>query len=247
MANIGWGITGAGGFLFETFEAMEKLSERHKIASYLSDAGERTVHIYGLWDRLVNICPGEYGQEIVLESEQGASSPLSGRFQRGRHRTLIISPASANTVSKIVTGIADTLVTNAFAQAVKGKTPVLIVPTDQRSKRTSELPHLVHRNVCRKKLERQGKCQIIDVCPYNAFNIVEGFPKIDLTECEGCGICLEKCPYGAISFREEIEVNPREIDLKNVEKLKEFENTIVLESPQDIHGALEEVLNHLDV
>lgn len=45
----------------------------------------------------------------------------------------MVSPASANTVAKVVHGIADTLVTNAGASAQKGAVPVYIVSTDQKA------------------------------------------------------------------------------------------------------------------
>ena len=45
---------------------------------------------------------------------------------------LIIAPATANTVAKIVRGIADTLVTNAVAQTAKGETPIYILPVDRQ-------------------------------------------------------------------------------------------------------------------
>ena len=43
---------------------------------------------------------------------------------------MIVSPTTANTVSKIVHGIADTLVTNAVAQAGKGAVKTIIIPVD---------------------------------------------------------------------------------------------------------------------
>lgn len=45
---------------------------------------------------------------------------------------LIIAPATANTVAKIVHGIADTLVTNAVSQTAKGDTPIYILPVDRK-------------------------------------------------------------------------------------------------------------------
>ena len=42
-------------------------------------------------------------------------------------------PATANTVAKIAMGIADSLVTNAVAQALKIRVPTYIFPVDQKS------------------------------------------------------------------------------------------------------------------
>ncbi|KXB02287.1 hypothetical protein AKJ43_02070 [candidate division MSBL1 archaeon SCGC-AAA261D19] len=244
MARIGWGLTGAGDLLFETFHVMEEIAQDHSLSCYLSDAGERVVHIYGLWERLKKICPGSYYREIISESEQGAASPLSGRLQRGRYKALIVSPASANTVAKASIGIADTLVTNAISQARKGGVPTLIVPTDQEGKRISKLPYLIDRGICKKQLgTSHEKCQILDICPYGAIIEALGLPKIDLTKCEGCGICLENCPYDAISFGQEIEANVEEIDLKNVQRLREHKSFTVVKSPERIPNALKEVKN----
>ena len=43
----------------------------------------------------------------------------------------LVCPVSANTVAKIVYGIADTLITNCVAQAIKGGMQVYIFPSDQ--------------------------------------------------------------------------------------------------------------------
>ena len=50
----------------------------------------------------------------------------------GHYDFLLIAPATANTVAKIVYGIADTLVTNTVSQTAKGKTPIFILPVDQK-------------------------------------------------------------------------------------------------------------------
>ena len=239
MAKVGWDITGAGQFLLETFDTMEKLAERHTMSCFLSLAGERVVRIYGLWGRLNKICPGNYYREAVLEANQGAASPLAGRFLRGTYDALIVSPASANTVAKIIVGIADTLVTNVIAQAEKGKVPIIIVPSDQgRGGMKTRLPYIINREICPKC----GECSVIDLCSFKAIVLSNGLPKIDLTKCEGCGICLKECPHGAVTFGQEVTIVPRSIDIKNVEKLRKSEGIIVLKSPKEIPKILEKVL-----
>jgi len=64
---------------------------------------------------------------VFTEGEQGASSPVSASR---RFDVCIVSPASANTVAKIVCGISDTLVTNIFAQSLKVGRRVIVFPTD---------------------------------------------------------------------------------------------------------------------
>ncbi len=43
----------------------------------------------------------------------------------------LVSPVSANTIAKIAHGIADTLITNCVAQAIKGGQNVYMFPSDQ--------------------------------------------------------------------------------------------------------------------
>lgn len=239
LGKIGWGITGAGHFLHETFDIMDKLAREHVVSCFVSSAGERVVRIYGLRQKLSKICPGNYYRELVLEAQQGAAFPLAGRFLRGTYDALIISPASANTVAKIIAGITDTLVTNAIAQAEKGRAPIIIVPSDQIGvKKRTRLPYVINREICL----RCKACSIIDLCSFEAIVLSDGLPKIDLTKCEGCGVCLKKCPHGAVTFGQEVRVTPRKIDIENVKKMRKNKNYVVLNSPKKIPKTLNKVL-----
>lgn len=237
MGKIAWGITGAGHFLPETFDVMEGLARRHAISCFLSPAGGRVVRIYGLWGRLSKICSGGYYREVILETEQGPAFPLAGRFVRGTYDALIVSPASANTVAKVVLGIADTLVTNAIAQAEKGRVLIIVVPSDQGHAKT-KLPYVIDREICR----RCRECLVISLCPFGAVVVSDGLPRIDLAKCEGCSICLKECPHSAVTFGQEVRIVPRRVDIKNVEKLQKNKGFIVLKNPKEIPRTLEKVL-----
>jgi flavoprotein len=80
--------------------------------------------MYGVLDRVQRISTRIFVNKL-------ASAPEVGGLARGRYKVVVISPATANTVAKIVVGIADTVVTNAVAQAQKAGTPIIVVPTDQ--------------------------------------------------------------------------------------------------------------------
>jgi dihydromethanopterin reductase (acceptor) len=242
MGKIGWGITGAGHFLQETFKVIGGLAGPHEISCFVSAAGEHVVRAYGLWSRLERICPGGRYRELVLERVEGVWSPFTGRFFRKAYEALVVSPASANTVAKVVSGISDTLVTNAIAQAEKGGVPILIVPTDQRPGETkTSLPYFIDRNVC----ERCEGCVVIGLCRAGAIIQSGGLPKIDLSRCDGCGACLEGCPLGAVSFGREVSFTVREIDVENVKKLRRNRSFTVLADPARIPSALERVLGEV--
>lgn len=238
---IAWGITGAGHFLSETFDVMDKAVKVYnvKVTAYLTSAGTQVVRIYGLWNRLNRISNGGYLQEIFTEDEEGAGFPHAGRLLRGAYKALIVSPASGNTVAKIVHGIADTLVTNAVAQAQKGGVSVYIVPTDQgRGFIETALPYHVERSECK----LCTPCPVISICPYSAVQVLDSTPKINLTLCQGCGLCLTACSFGAIKYGERIRLRLREVDVNNVKKLRKMKNVIVLRHPKQIEEVIKEVL-----
>lgn len=137
--KIAWGITGAGDYLPEIFQVMKKIIERGdvKVQAFLSRSAVMVVKWYKLWNELEKISP-----RIMVE--ESANVPfIAGPLQTGKFKLLLVAPATGNTVAKIVNGIADTLVTNAVAQAHKGNLPIYILPVDQETetgKRTTVLP-----------------------------------------------------------------------------------------------------------
>ena len=44
------------------------------------------------------------------------------------------------------------------------------------------------------------KCQVENVCPIKVAKVVDGKVFIDPNECNHCGRCMSKCPFGAISY-----------------------------------------------
>ncbi|GFO97136.1 indolepyruvate oxidoreductase subunit Iora [groundwater metagenome] len=225
--KLAWGITGAGHFLresFEIFKKLKKLTQDLKVTTLVSRAGEEVVRMYGLENDLNFISDGSYLEEIFLEREQGASVPKTGRFLIGKYDALMISPATSNTTAKIACGIADTLITNAVAQAAKGGVPVYIVPVDIAGDIESRMPFFIDREICK-------RCEICppgDNCPEHAIT-----DQIDLLKCSGCGICVKLCSYGAIRGGL-VKLKVRDVDAKNVRLLRELEGVTVLETPQMI-------------
>ena len=238
--QIAWAITGAGHFMKETFDVMSQLvkDEKVTVTTYLSSAGEQVVKMYGLWSKVKQISPGGYLQEILTESEEGPGFSHAGRLVMNLYSALIVSPASGNTVAKIVYGIADTLATNAVAQAQKGEVPVYVVPTDQKEGFVeTTLPYRVDRRECRSC----EPCPVVEVCSYAAFRIVDEVPRIDSVLCQGCGLCVTACPFGAVKYGEKKKLMIRSVDVQNVKKLRLMDNVTVLEHPQQIENIIKKL------
>jgi len=128
--RVAWGITGSGDRLTETVETMIKVKEEYagdvEIRVYLSKAGDQVVKYY----RLSDVLKKEFGKVWV---EVNSNSPfLAGQLQSGRFEFLLIAPATSNTVAKIATGMADSLLSNSAIMALKAFVPVYIMPSDYK-------------------------------------------------------------------------------------------------------------------
>ncbi len=229
--NLAWGITGAGHFLQESFEVFKELKQKNpelKVTTFLSRAGEEVVRMYGLTNELSNISPGGYLEERFYEREQGASFPKAGRFLLQKYDALIVSPATSNTTAKLACGIADTIVTNAVAQAVKGGVPVFIVPVDIAGRIESKMPYFIDREICM----RCELCPPALQCARQAIT-----DQIDLLKCDGCGLCVMLCSYGAIRGGL-AKLKVRDVDSSNVRKLRKLEGIKVLNHPRKVLTAI---------
>jgi archaeoflavoprotein AfpA len=126
--SIAWGITGSGDQLPTCVTFMEHLSKKYnlEVHVYLSREGKVVLKFYKLLKEVKEHFP-------KVSSELGPNAPfLSGKIQLGRYDFVLIAPATANTVAKIAYGIADSLITNSAAQAMKADVPVYILPVDQK-------------------------------------------------------------------------------------------------------------------
>ena len=131
VRRIAWGITGSAHQLIETYNVLSDIKKRTsvKFTVFLSKEGERVAKWYQLWERIQSDFPD-------FKVEEGPNDPfIAGPLQMGYYDLLIIAPATANTVAKVVCGIADTLVTNAVSQTAKGTTPIYILPADRKAGR----------------------------------------------------------------------------------------------------------------
>lgn len=126
--RIAWGITGCGDYLKESLDIMKDVTKEHglDVRVFLSQAGEMVVKWYKLFNDIKTSFPKTY-------SEKSPNIPfLVGDLQLGKYDFLLITPSTSNTVGKIASGISDTLLSNAAAQAMKARVPVYIFPADQK-------------------------------------------------------------------------------------------------------------------
>lgn len=233
--TIAWGITGAGVYLEESVSIIEKLiGEGRGVTVYVSRAGETVLDMYGLRERIEKTTRRRYPTGVVYESRELPGYPSTGRLYLGVYRIVVVSPASMNTVSKIVHGIADTLISNLVMHAVKTNTPVYIVPVDAFETR-SKIPVAIDRNKC----SLCGSCGVIGDCPTGALSWDPYYlVKIDLSKCSRCYLCVYGCPLGAIRFNVEIVVKPVSFYLDIVKKLEEIPGVRILEHPSQVLSLL---------
>ncbi|MFX1499121.1 MAG: archaeoflavoprotein AfpA [Promethearchaeota archaeon] len=127
MFKLMWGITGTGYVLKESIELMKDLQENYDVnlTVILSKEGAAVVKWYKLWLDLIE----------VVEKPKIEKTPnipfYAGPLQIGKYDMFLVCPVSANSIAKIVYGIADTLITNCVAQAIKGGVVVYLFPSDQ--------------------------------------------------------------------------------------------------------------------
>ncbi|MFA9461180.1 flavoprotein [Thiohalorhabdus methylotrophus] len=130
-ARMAWALTGSGHFFAETLELIDSLEGQVDI--FLSGAGEEVLQQYG-YDLK------EIRARHRVFRDNAASSPPVGLFYYGHYHTVVIAPATSNTVAKCVFGISDTLVTNIFAQAGKCRIPSVVFACDSAPHHWTEAP-----------------------------------------------------------------------------------------------------------
>lgn len=118
--RLAWAITGSGHYIQECLAFLLTLDA---VDCYISQAGEEVLNMYG-------IKLSELRDKMPVYRDKTASSPPVGHFYKGYYHTLVIAPATSNTVAKCVLGIADNLVTNLYAQAGKCRLPSIVYPCD---------------------------------------------------------------------------------------------------------------------
>lgn len=115
----GWALTGSGHFFTECLAIMRRLEN---LDVFVSKAAAEVVRMYRQDMSLPD------GARIFRDTT--ASAAPVGDFYYGVYHTLVLAPATSNTVAKCVYGISDTLATNVFAQAGKCRVPSIVFACD---------------------------------------------------------------------------------------------------------------------
>jgi dihydromethanopterin reductase (acceptor) len=125
----GWALTGSGHFFKECLRVIGGLED---VDLFVSKAASEVVRMYRQDLRLPK-------NARVFRDTTASAAPV-GLFYYGVYHTLVLAPATSNTVAKCVFGISDTLVTNVFAQAGKCRVPVIVFACDTAPELETEAP-----------------------------------------------------------------------------------------------------------
>ncbi len=129
--SIAWGIGGAGHWLAECVDLLERQCPGADL--FLSRAALEVLGMHGLHERAA-----KSARRFLLEKSDASVEACC--FTANRYQLLVLAPATANSVAKFARGIADSLLTNLFAQAGKSRIPTLVLPTDQVSRVVTKTP-----------------------------------------------------------------------------------------------------------
>ncbi len=127
---MAWAITGSGHFLKESLELARRLPD---VDLFLSRAGEEILSMYDI--KLTDL-----RQQFRIFRDNTASSAPVGLFYHGEYHSVVLAPATSNTVAKCALGISDSLPTNIFAQAGKCRLPAIVFACDTEPEVATESP-----------------------------------------------------------------------------------------------------------
>ena len=158
-SRFAWCITGSGHFLEESVALAARLPA---LDLFLSDAAEEVLPIYGM--RIEDLRP-RFGAGFRLVRDKTASAVPVGMLYDDVYHTVVIAPATSNTVAKCAFGISDTLPTNMFAQAGKLGIAGLVFACDTEPVVVTKSPHdWVTLRPRRIELDNVERLRGIDFC-----------------------------------------------------------------------------------
>jgi flavoprotein len=130
-ARFAWCVTGSGHMLDESIALAIELP---RVDLFLSAAAEEVLPLYG-WP-----LPKLRKQFRVFRDNSASGGPV-GMLYHGMYHTVVIAPATSNTVAKCAFGISDTLPTNMYAQAGKQCIPGIVFACDTEPTVVTQSPN----------------------------------------------------------------------------------------------------------
>ncbi len=130
-----WVFTGSGHYLRESLELALALDE---VDFFLSRAAEEVLPMYG-WP-LPALKERLHGRGRVFRETNYSSVPV-GLLYRGFYHTVVVGPATSNSVAKCVAGLSDTLATNMYAQAGKCRIESIVFVCDSEPVVVTDAPN----------------------------------------------------------------------------------------------------------
>jgi flavoprotein len=158
-SRFAWCLTGSGHFLEEAIALAQTLPA---LDLFLSDAAEEVLPMYGI---RIESLRERFAPGFRLVRDKTASGVPVGMLYEDNYHTVVIAPATSNTVAKCAVGISDTLPTNMFAQAGKLGIPGIVFACDTEPVVVTKAPHeWVTLRPRRIELENVERLRAIDFC-----------------------------------------------------------------------------------
>ncbi len=124
-----WVLTGSGHFFTEALDLVRSLED---VDLFVSRAAAEVVRMYKTDLTLP--------RSTRIYRDTTASAAPVAMFYHGVYHTVVMAPATSNTVAKCVLGISDTLATNVFAQAGKCRVPAIVFACDSAPEMDTPAP-----------------------------------------------------------------------------------------------------------
>lgn len=151
--RVAWAITGSGHYLRESLAVLATLEN---VDIFLSKAASEIIKQYGFQAQL------EATGHRVYQDKTASSVPVE-LFYEGKYHTLVVAPATSNTIAKMAYGFSDSLVTNLYAQAGKTRVPSIIFACDTAPELQSEAPRDNVVKVYPRKIDLENVAKLVDL------------------------------------------------------------------------------------
>jgi dihydromethanopterin reductase (acceptor) len=157
--RFAWCLTGSGHYLEESLALAQRLPG---LDLFLSDAAEEVLPMYAL---RIEQLRARFAPGFRLVRDKSASGVPVGMLYGEQYHTVVIAPATSNSVAKCALGISDTLPTNMFAQAGKLGIPGIVFACDTEPVVVTRAPHdWVTLRPRRLELDNVERLRGIDYC-----------------------------------------------------------------------------------